>query len=266
PTLAQLQAYQIVVPYLNFPFADATAMGNVLADYIDGGGVVVGHTYLWGQFSAIAGRYATGGYNPFDIPANNVFTARTLGSCTFAPLCTGVSALNASDTNDATLSSGAVLAATWNTGQPLIAYKTVGGHTSVGVTAYVGDNPIGTWSGDFAKVIVNAGRFLLPCPSPTPTATPTATATATSTPTPTATATATSTPTPTTTATATPTPTVTGTPSATPTATSTPTPTPTVGTPTPTATATASATATSTPTATATATPTATVTGTPSAT
>src|SRR5213079_2254972 len=84
PTLAQLQAYQIVVPYLNFAFADATAMGNVLADYIDAGGVVVGHTYLWGALFPIQGRYATGGYNPFVIPAVNDFTAHTLGSCTFA--------------------------------------------------------------------------------------------------------------------------------------------------------------------------------------
>ena len=41
PTLAQLQAYQIVVPYSNFPFFDADTLGNNLADYVDGGGVVV---------------------------------------------------------------------------------------------------------------------------------------------------------------------------------------------------------------------------------
>ena len=41
PTLAQLQQYQIVVPYSNFPFLDADTLGNNLADYVDGGGVVV---------------------------------------------------------------------------------------------------------------------------------------------------------------------------------------------------------------------------------
>ena len=41
PTLGQLQRYQIVVPYSNFPFLDADTLGNNLADYVDGGGVVV---------------------------------------------------------------------------------------------------------------------------------------------------------------------------------------------------------------------------------
>ena len=46
PTLAQLQQYQIVVPYhTSICFADGVAMGNVLADYIDGG---VGADYLDG--------------------------------------------------------------------------------------------------------------------------------------------------------------------------------------------------------------------------
>src|SRR5205085_8603776 len=41
PTLTQLQGYDIVVPYSNSPFANATTLGNNLADYVDGGGVVV---------------------------------------------------------------------------------------------------------------------------------------------------------------------------------------------------------------------------------
>ena len=35
PTLAQLQPYNIVVAFSNSPYADAVAMGNVLADYAD---------------------------------------------------------------------------------------------------------------------------------------------------------------------------------------------------------------------------------------
>jgi hypothetical protein len=41
PTLAQLQAYNVVVPFSNSGFLDATTLGNNLADYVDGGGVVV---------------------------------------------------------------------------------------------------------------------------------------------------------------------------------------------------------------------------------
>ena len=42
PTLAQLSTYDVVVAFCNNAYADATAMGNVLADYADTGGVVVG--------------------------------------------------------------------------------------------------------------------------------------------------------------------------------------------------------------------------------
>ena len=176
PTLAQLQQFQIVVAYLDAPFADAAAMGNVVADYIDGNGVFVGTTFLWGQFSPVQGRYATGGYSPFNIPDTNVFTPRSLGTFNAGhPLMQGVTALNADDSNDAVLASGATQIAAWNTGNPLIAVKTQSGHTSVGITAYLGD--FATHSGNFALVIANAGRWLgaSPCGTPTPTPTPTCT-------------------------------------------------------------------------------------------
>ena len=41
PTPGQLQQYEIVVPFSNDPFLDADTFGNNLADYVDGGGVVV---------------------------------------------------------------------------------------------------------------------------------------------------------------------------------------------------------------------------------
>ncbi len=41
PTLAQLQQYQIVVPFSIDLFIDSITLGNNLADYVDGGGVVV---------------------------------------------------------------------------------------------------------------------------------------------------------------------------------------------------------------------------------
>src|SRR6266576_4702713 len=41
PTLAQLQQYDIIVPFSNDEFLDAETLGNNLADYVDGGGIVV---------------------------------------------------------------------------------------------------------------------------------------------------------------------------------------------------------------------------------
>ena len=69
PTLAQLQQYQIVVPYSNFPFFDADTLGNNLADYVDGGGVVVQYGFSHygpGQPYGINGRWLSGNYNPYN--------------------------------------------------------------------------------------------------------------------------------------------------------------------------------------------------------
>src|SRR5262249_10459795 len=59
---------------------------------------------------------------------------------------------------------GATKVATWNDGTPLMAYK----GRAVGLSAYVGDVQA-PFSGDYARVIANAGRFLSPpsCPPPT---------------------------------------------------------------------------------------------------
>ena len=67
PTLAQLQPYNIVVAFSNNPYADAVGMGNVLADYADTGGIVVGLNFDWfGPPFGLDGRWITGGYTPFN--------------------------------------------------------------------------------------------------------------------------------------------------------------------------------------------------------
>ena len=184
PTLGQLQQYQIVVPYSNFPFLDADTLGNNLADYVDGGGVVVqygfGH-YGPGQPYGVNGRWVTGNYNPYNYSTTLQFAAFSLGTFNAGhPLMAGVTMLNSDFANIVTPAAGATEVAQDNLGDSLVAYRPVGAHTTVGVTAYVGTDA--TQSGDWGKVIVNAGRWLIsgPCGSPTPT--PTATATTTGSP------------------------------------------------------------------------------------
>src|SRR5262249_17462278 len=179
PTLAQLQAYQIVVPYSNFPFADDTTLGNNLADYVDAGGVVVqygfGH-YGPGQPYGVNGRWVTGNYNPYSYTTNLEFNAFGLGTHNAAhPLMAGVTTLNSNFANIVTLAAGATEVAANTIGESLVAFRPVGAHTTVGVTAYVGFDA--AQSGDWGKVIVNAGRWLIsgPCGTPTPTATATPT-------------------------------------------------------------------------------------------
>src|SRR5438094_3344359 len=80
-----------------------------------------------------------------------------------------------------TLSPGAVSVALYQDNQQLCAYKTNNGHTGVGINAYLGANPE-NFTGDWGRVIVNAGRWLLNCqgtPTPTPTGTPSPTPTPT---------------------------------------------------------------------------------------
>ena len=53
PAIAQLQQYDIVFTFSNNVWADSVAMGNVpLADYEDGGGVVVVRNHAWANTAA----------------------------------------------------------------------------------------------------------------------------------------------------------------------------------------------------------------------
>ena len=47
PTLAQLQQYDIVVPFSNNGWADQTALGDNLGSYLAGGGIVVAFNFDW---------------------------------------------------------------------------------------------------------------------------------------------------------------------------------------------------------------------------
>jgi hypothetical protein len=192
PTLQQLQQYNIVFAFSNNGWNNAVAMGDVLATYQDGGGVVVVGTFAWdnGGSSHLQGRWMTGGYTPYTSTNLIIFSNNTANITQPGhPLMQGVNSLSAFYRIGVALTSGAVSVADWTDGRPAVAYKTNNGTTGVGINAYLGSNPM-NFSGEWGRVIVNAGRWLLPCPSPTPTAT------ATATPTPTATATATATPTP----------------------------------------------------------------------
>jgi hypothetical protein len=243
PTLQQLQQYDVVFTFSNNIWHDAVAMGNVLADYEDGGGVVVVGNHAWANDGGwlLQGRWMTGGYSPYNPTGQFNFSLNTANIINPShPLMQGVSSLSALWREGVPLASGASAVAMWTDGPPAVAYKNNNGRTAVGLNAWLGHT--NEFSGAWGRVIVNAGRWLLCGGTPTPTPTPTATSTATPTTTPTATATATAT----------------VTPSATPSATVTPT-----VSPTPSATATATATATSTPSTTPTSSPTPSATSTP---
>jgi cell division septation protein DedD len=224
PTLGQLQQYDIVVPFGNTMFFDSRTLGSNLADYVDGGGIVVQYGFSHagpGDPAGINGRWLRDGYNPYDYSENLETNPFSLGAFEAGhPLMAGVTALNSIFANIVTPNPAATEVAQNNLGESLVAFRPVGTQTTVGVTAYVGSAAI--QSGDWGKVVVNAGNWLLTCQaSPTPTPTPSATPTATPSPTPSVT------PSPTPSVTPTPSPTPTTSPTVTPRVTPTPRPRPT---------------------------------------
>ncbi len=157
PTLAQLQAYDTVVAYSDCAYANPTTLGNNLVTYMNGGGIVVAFNFSWyGGTQSISGTWQTGGYSPFNDAGTPHFIAGTLGTYTVGhPLMQGVSSLNSTYRMTLIPASGATQVAAWNDGTPLIAYK----GRAVGISAYVG-NYSDNWSGDFARVILNAANWL----------------------------------------------------------------------------------------------------------
>ena len=194
PTLGQLQQYEIVVPFSNSPFLDGDTLGNNLADYVE----EAARCAVWvcslraGQPYGINGRWVTDGYNPYDYSGNLEPDPFSLGAFDAGhPLMVGVATLNSNFANVVTPNAAATEVAQNSLGESLVAYRPVDTHTTVGVTAYIG--AAATQSGDWGKVVVNAGNWL--CGGGTPTPTPTVTATPTATPTPATTPTVTVTPT-----------------------------------------------------------------------
>jgi len=165
PTLADLKAYDIVVPFSNSGWANAVTLGNILADFQDSGGAVVGLDFDWNNSlnNMISGRWLTDGYSPFNSTTTSAFSTVSLGTIQRAghPLLAGVNALSVFYHLNVTATAGTVQVAAWSDGNIALAYK----GRAVGINAYLGDLA-GQWSGDFAAIIANAG-FLLRAGSPT---------------------------------------------------------------------------------------------------
>ena len=80
--------------FSNCGYADATTLGNNLDAYIAGGGIVVASNFDWfGPGTSIAGAWITND-SPFNDLAPLNFPTGTLQTCTFGPLCDGVTTLN----------------------------------------------------------------------------------------------------------------------------------------------------------------------------
>lgn len=161
PALAQLRQYQSVLVYSDSPFNDATALGNVLADYVDQGGGVVLATFGFGSGLSLQGRFVSGGYMPLTISGQSSPGNLTLVKDLPAhPILDGVSSFNggtASFHNSPVATSNATLVAHWNNGQPLVAAKDVGPGRVVGLNFYP---PSSSARADFWSAATDGGRLM----------------------------------------------------------------------------------------------------------
>lgn len=170
PTLAQLQAYGSVLVFSDGGFSNRIALGDVLADYVDGGGhlaVAVFALYCSTQPQGIGGRLSSGGYLPFDTsPCTQTSgTPLTLVADQPAdPLLAGVSSFDGGSSsyhNNVTLVPGATQVAHWSNNVPLVAFKqAASGADVVGLNFYPPSSSIRsdfwTASTDGAKLLANA--------------------------------------------------------------------------------------------------------------
>ena len=157
PTASELGSYDVVVSVGDSSYADREAWGNALADYVDGGGVVVQAGYDSWVDAFPEGRFASGGYAPF-IPGNNGNNSTELGEFdASSPLMQGITTLTTEDNTEPELAEGATLIAKWENGLNAIAVK----GRVVTTTAWIGDDyGPGEWSGDYGRLVVNSVRTL----------------------------------------------------------------------------------------------------------
>lgn len=129
PTLAALQQYSAVLVWGDYCFNNPTALGNVLADYIDGGGVVVVSVFALYPASScieIGGRFASGGYLPVTT-AYTSYGGSLVADLPADPLLDGVNSgytpYYQYHSSPVSLVAGATLVAHWTDGTPFVAYK-----------------------------------------------------------------------------------------------------------------------------------------------
>jgi hypothetical protein len=155
PTLAELQAYDVVLVWTDGAPVNPTALGDNLAAFVDGGGGVVLSSFTQIAGSVALGGAITTGYSPYAFGGATSFSMQALGTVyDFSHYITqGVATLGAFYRSTATLASGGVKIADFANGEPMVAI-----HATKKVAALAFYPPINTtdMTGDYARLIANA--------------------------------------------------------------------------------------------------------------
>jgi hypothetical protein len=168
-SVAQLSSYDVVVAIGDCSWLDPIAMGDNLADFQDGGGVVVGAGSDWraATGSRLSGRWISAGYSPYEVGSSPAFAYDTVGwQDSGNSLLSGIPSfqddegggpLSAYYRDSVLLVEGATEIARWTDGTSAVAVK----GRAVGLDAYVGDHyGLAAWRGNFGALVVNAADVL----------------------------------------------------------------------------------------------------------
>lgn len=160
PTLAALQQFDSVLYWTNAYPADAVALGNVLADYVDHGGLVVRATFI-GQEVPNQGRIGSAGYAAFTSGRSDAYDASCLGSYDHASaIMAGVSTLCASFYRGdwhANLAVGARLVASWADGRNFVGIN--GNDNVIDISLFPNVATFQHATGDYRQLFANALAF-----------------------------------------------------------------------------------------------------------
>lgn len=177
PTLAELQAYDVALVFLESAPQPRFALGDVLADYFDAGGrVVTGMIPIGGRFAgltcSLAGPCAVGcnpggkkyGVIPLSSPMGDSGAPDALGEVLEpdSPLVQEVSTWSVSTPirfSGATLAPTSAVVAEWASGAPLIVRGVVDGRARVDLNLFPPSDdtdPTYGWDGDGVALLKNA--------------------------------------------------------------------------------------------------------------
>ena len=125
PTLADLQKYDVVFVWTDDNFTDPDAVGDVLADYVDGGGRVVIAAFSTLSNNNLGGRFDSGDYLPTGLGEEPVASVQTLqADLPDDPLLAGVTSFESGSSSyhayDVSVKDGSTLVAHWSDGSPLV--------------------------------------------------------------------------------------------------------------------------------------------------
>lgn len=167
PTLDELSAYDVVLTWTNYAHAAPTALGNVLADYIDGGGKVIFGVFSFYSTSELSGRIVD--YLPLlSADLGNHYSAGSL-EIVEPPHLIMRNVTTATDQyRDYTiLAPEAELIARWDDGENFVAIK----GNMIAINSYIGDYLL--WEGDIPLIVYNSILYAVRGPVPLISITPT---------------------------------------------------------------------------------------------